>query len=63
MDTIDVRGLPESMVQAIAESVENLRHQLEAPKRPRPKSLPIRSLGVLGPVNRESIYDYLHRDG
>jgi hypothetical protein len=55
MQTIDVKGLPESMAVALAETVRTLRQQLN--KNGRPARLPVWSLGARGNLSREVIYD------
>lgn len=62
MDTIDVRGLPDPLVQAIQRMVEILRDQLQengkpaAMPAPRKVSLPVWPGGVIGSLRREDLY-------
>ena len=63
MDSIDVRGLPESMARALAETVKRLRDQL-AKRTVRPSAtLPEWPLGVKSSLRREEIYDHLDGRG
>ncbi len=59
METIDVRGLPEAMARAIAQTVEHLRAQLTGRKDGKPKTLPAWALGTKGSLRRDEIYDHL----
>jgi len=57
MDTIDIRGLPEPVARAIAETVENLKRQYCRKEGKTRVELPTRPLGVIGPLDRKTIYD------
>lgn len=59
METIDVRGLPESVAKAIGETVQNLRQQFARRGDGPPKELPVLRLGVIGTLSRKDIYDHL----
>jgi len=61
METINLRGLPEPVARAIAETVENLKQQFKKRRPGRPASLPVWSLGATGKLTREEIYDHLDR--
>lgn len=61
MNAIDVHDLPESIVSAIVETVENLRKQL-AGQNGHSAPLPLWHLGTQGRLSRLEIYDDLDRD-
>ncbi len=62
MQTIDVHDLPEQMARAIADTVDNLKTQIQKRHNGRQIPQPITwPLGVKGRLSREEIYDHLDK--
>ena len=60
MKTIDVHDLPEPMAKAIADTVENLKAQIQKRQSGRqPRELITWPLGAKGCLSREEIYGHL----
>jgi hypothetical protein len=60
METINVEGLPEPVVRAVAAMVQTLREQLakeEKQAKHEPIELPLWRGTVIGSLSREDIYD------
>ena len=58
MKTINIEGLPEPFVQAIAVIVETVRKQIRTKEKPQPRvKLPVWPGKVIGRLRREDIYD------
>jgi hypothetical protein len=60
METINVEGLPEPVVRAVAAMVQTLREQLAQETKQakqEPTELPLWRGTVIGSLSREDIYD------
>ena len=62
MKTIDVHDLPDSVAEAVAETVRALREQLNKNGEHTADQLPVFPLGAIGPLGRDEIYhDHLDK--
>jgi hypothetical protein len=57
MATINVEGLPESVVRAVEAMAQTLREQLVKGEQKEPVELPLWRGTVIGSLRREAIYD------
>ncbi len=57
MRTIDVHDLPDSIAQALADTVKTLREQFSKKRNGTPPDVPAWPLGCSDSLNRGRIYD------